>query len=292
MLDMLEDGRSRTNDWHYPHIGEFLFIFFMVACHLDPEECIRLWFEHGRLIGYGIIGEDPSFDCQVLPQYEWTGIESEAFAWAVDSITLFRQRDAHQWSGNLVSGARQDDLTRIHFLEEHGFRYSGQFAEVNMIRSLNEPIPNSAIPAGCQVQTMAEFEHISDRATAHRDVWQPWTVGKVSYEDYLRFMQLPGYHCDLDVVTLAPDGIIAAFVNGWVDPLNRIGDLGPVGARPVYRRQGFTRLALLECLRRMQAYGMDRVCISTGVSNTPALNLYGSLGFKVVNKYLDYVQLG
>jgi ribosomal protein S18 acetylase RimI-like enzyme len=51
-----------------------------------------------------------------------------------------------------------------------------------------------------------------------------------------------------------------------------------------------TRAVLLECLRRMQARGMDRVCVSTGVSNTPALRLYESLGFKMVNKYLDYVK--
>jgi len=38
----------------------------------------------------------------------------------------------------------------------------------------------------------------------------------------------------------------------------------------------------------MKTHGMDRVCISTGIANTPARNLYESLGFKVVNRYLDY----
>jgi ribosomal protein S18 acetylase RimI-like enzyme len=55
-------------------------------------------------------------------------------------------------------------------------------------------------------------------------------------------------------------------------------------------RQGLTRAVLLEGLRRMQAYGMDRVCVSTGVSNTPALRLYESIGFKVVNRYLEYIR--
>ena len=40
----------------------------------------------------------------------------------------------------------------------------------------------------------------------------------------------------------------------------------------------------------MEARGMDRVCVSTGVSNTPARRLYESVGFKIVNKYLDYVK--
>ena len=159
-----------------------------------------------------------------------------------------------------------------------------------MLRSLAEPIPEAMCPTGCQVRAVGGATEISNRAAAQRDVWQPWSVADVSDEDYASLMRLPGYHRDLDVVAVTPDGVIAAYVNGWIDPVNRIGDFGPVGARPAYRRQGLTRAVLLEGLRRMQARGMDRVCVSTGVSNTPALRLYESLGFKIVNKYLDYVK--
>ena len=121
-------------------------------------------------------------------------------------------------------------------------------------------------------------------------MWQPWTVGNVSDEDYAYFMRLPGYERELDVVAVAADGAIAAYVNGWIDPVNKIGDFGPVGARPAYRRQGLTRAVLLEGLRRMQARGMEQVCVSTGVSNMPAQRLYESVGFRIVNKTLDYVK--
>jgi ribosomal protein S18 acetylase RimI-like enzyme len=293
MLELLMQARSRTNDWHYAHVGELLFNFFMVACHLNPQKHIRLWHDaESMLVAYAILGEDPSFDCQVLPEYEWIGIENEAFDWAEQLVILLRQQDAKLWGGEFVSGSRQDDSSRIQFLEQYGFRYCGRFAELNMLRSLVEPILELKIPAGYQVCSMAEVDHISDRAAAHREVWQPWTVGNISTEDYVSFMQLPGYQRDLDVVTVTPDGVIASFVNGWLDPVNRIGDFGPVGARAAYRQQGLTRLALLEGLRRMRAYGMERVCISTGVSNTAARNLYESIGFRVVNQYLDYVKAG
>jgi len=291
MQGLLMEARAHTNDWHYFHVGELMWGFFMVACHLNPQEYIRLWHDNQtKLVAYAILGEDPSFDCQVLPEYEWSGIEAEAMAWAETRLTELRKHDAKQWSGNLVSGARQDDAKRITFLEQHGFRYRGEFAEVNMLRSLDKPIPESVLPAGCQVRTAAEVGEIPIRAAAHREVWHPWTVGNVSDDNYATFMQLPGYHRDLDVVAVTPDGVIAAYVNGWIDPVNRIGDFGPVGARPAYRRQGLTRAALLEGLRRMLARGMDRVCISTGVSNVPALRLYESVGFRIVNKYLDYVK--
>lgn len=291
MQGLLMEARSCTNDWRYSHVGELMWGFFMVTCHLNPQEYVRLWHDnHGKLVAYAILGEDPSFDCQVLPEYEWSGIEAEAMAWADTRLAELRKRDAKRWGGKLVSGARQDNARRIAFLEQHGFRYSGEFAEVNLMRSLDQPIPESALPTGCQVRALAEASDTSDRAGAERDVWLPWTVGNVSDEDYARLMRLPGYHRELDVVAVAPDGIIGAYVNCWIDPVNRIGDFGPVGARAAYRRQGLTRAVLLEGLRRLKARGMDRVCVSTGVSNTPALCLYESVGFRIVNKYLDYVK--
>jgi ribosomal protein S18 acetylase RimI-like enzyme len=291
MQALLMEARSRTGDWHYAHVGELMWWFFMVTCHLNPQEYIRLWHDNqGKLVAYAILGEDPSFDCQVLPEYEWSGIEAEAMAWALTRIGELRERDAQGWSGRLVSGARQDDARRIAFLEQLGFHYSGEFAEVNMLCPLDVPIPESVLFPGWQVRALAEAGETADRAGAQRDVWLPWTVGNVSDDDYARFMRLPGYDRELDLVAVAPDGVIAAYVTGWIDPVNRIGDFGPVGARPAYRRQGLTRAVLLEGLRRLKARGMDRACVSTGVSNTPALRLYESVGFQVVNRYLDYVR--
>jgi ribosomal protein S18 acetylase RimI-like enzyme len=292
MMRVLMQGRAQTGDWRYAHVGELLFNFFMVDCHLSPQAFIRLWHSGDILVGYAMIGEDPTIDWQVLPGYTWRcGIEAEALEWAMHLVDELRQGDPQKWGGAMVSGARQDDIARIAFLEQHGFRYNGEFAEVNMLRWLDAPIPEPALPAGCQARGLAdEAGEISQRADAQRQVWQPWTVGNVSDEDYARLMRLPGYKRELDVVTVTPEGVIAAYVNGWVDPLNHIGDFGPVGALPAYRRQGLTRAALLESLRRMRARGMERVCVSTGVVNVAARRLYESVGFKVVNRYWDYVQ--
>ncbi len=69
---------------------------------------------------------------------------------------------------------------------------------------------------------------------------------------------------------------------------DRIGGAIAVIAHTAYHL--FMRAALLECLRRMQTAGMNRVCVSTGETNTPARRLYESVGFRVVNRYLDYVK--
>lgn len=291
MRNLLMEARLQCgDDWRYWHVGDLAFWFFMVTCHLDPHEYIRLWYDaRDRLAGYAILGEDPSFDCQVLPEYAWSGIESEAFSWAEARLSELRQSDAQRWSGPVVSGARQDDTRRILFLEELGFT-PGTYIEVNMLRSLNEPIPEPVVPSGYQVRALSEAGETSNRAAAQRQVWHPYTVGNVSDDDYTRFMRMPGYQRELDVVAVAPDGVIAAYVNGWIDPVNRIGDFGPVGALPAYRQRGLTRAVLLECMRRMQAMGMERVCVSTGENNTPALRLYEGTGFRIKNRYLEFVK--
>jgi len=293
MYRLLMQGRLQTNDWHYPHIGDLAFWFFMVQCHLDPQQFIRLWHnEAGKLVGYAILGEDPTFDCQVLPGYEYGGIEDKALAWVKRCLDELRREDAARWGGKLVSGSRQDDALRIAFLEKHGFKPGGEFSEVNMICRLDGEVREAALPHGCEVRSYAGLAELTNRVGAQRDVWLPWTVGEVSDEDYAGFMNLPGYESALDVVAVAEDGVIAAYVNGWNDDTNHIGDFGPVGTRQAYRRRGLAKAALVECMRRMQAMGMDRVSVSTTMTNEPAIRLYESVGFRVVNRFIEYVHQG
>lgn len=290
MRDMLMEARLLTSDWRYAHVGELAFNYFMIAIHLNLQDHIRLWHDKGKLVGFAILGEDPLFDWQILPGYEWSGIEEEVLVWAEVRIVDLRKADEKTWGGDLVSGSRKDIPERIDFLEKHGFTYRGDFSEVNMILSLADPIPIPQVPVGFEVRAFLGSEEMADRALVQHDVWQPWSVGDVSEADYAFMTKMPGYEPDLDIVTVSPTGEIAAYVNGWLDPVNKIGDLGPVGAREPFRRRGLTRAAQLECLRRMKDMGMDRACISTGFANLPAQQLYQSIGFKIVNRYLDYTK--
>ena len=290
MRAMLMEARVLTSDWRYAHVGELAFNYFMVLIHLNPQENIRLWYEGPKLVGFAMFGEDPSIDWQILPNYEWQGIEFEALTWAEAHLSELRKQDGTKWGGALASGSRQDNPERIAFLETHGFSYCGDIAEVNMIRSLEIPIPEAPLPEGYVVRELMETGEVPARAEAERAVWLPWSVGEISDDDYTHLMLMPGYERDLDVVTVAPDGVIAAYVLGWLEPVNKIGDFGPVGAVTPFRRRGLTRAAQYEGLRRMKAHGMQRVCISTGFSNTAARNLYESVGFKIVNHYLDYTK--
>jgi hypothetical protein len=36
MQALLMEARARTDDWRYAHVGELMWGFFMVVCHLNP----------------------------------------------------------------------------------------------------------------------------------------------------------------------------------------------------------------------------------------------------------------
>ncbi|HSQ38277.1 MAG TPA: hypothetical protein VLS92_10340, partial [Acidimicrobiia bacterium] len=94
MQGLLMEARLLTGDWRYAHVGELMWSYFMVVCHLEVQRDIRLWHTgDGKLVAYAILGEAPSFDCQVLPGKEWSGIETEALAWAQERIAHLRRHD-------------------------------------------------------------------------------------------------------------------------------------------------------------------------------------------------------
>lgn len=290
MQALLMAARAQAGDWRNAHVGDLMWAFFLVTCQLDPREHVRLWHDaEGRLVAYAILGVDPPYDWQVLPDFAGAGIEDGALAWAEALRARLCQSEPSRWSDPLVTGARQDDAARIAFLEGRGFR-RGEYTEVNMLRSLSDALAQAPVPPGFEIRAVTGVAEAPMRALAEHIVWQPWSCGNISGDDYARLMALPGYERELDVVAVAPDGAIAAYVNGWLDPVNRIGDLGPVGALPDYRRRGLTRAVLIECLRRMRARGMERACVSTGEDNVPARGLYESVGFRVVNRYITYAR--
>lgn len=51
---LLMAARASTDDWRYGHVGDLLWSFFMVDCHLKPTEHIRLWHDAGMVVGYAM----------------------------------------------------------------------------------------------------------------------------------------------------------------------------------------------------------------------------------------------
>lgn len=276
-----------TGDWRHPHLGDLAFEAFMVDCHLDLRAHLRLWWNDGRLVGYAVLGEDPLFDCRVLPEWAWRGIEEEALGWAETRLAELQCAPPERWSHPLSAWAWQGDTERRALLGEHGFRHDGESASLVYLRSLATPPPVADVP-GFEVRAMSGPGEPEARAAAQREVWNARPVGAIDGHDYERLMASPGYQQDLDLMVVDSSSRVLAFAHGWVDAVNHIGYLGPVGALPGFRRRGLTRAAIAECLRRMRALEMESIELSTGSRNLPARRLYESLGFEVATQALRY----
>lgn len=289
MRALLMEGRAREGNGDYPHVGLLAWSVFLVDRHLGLRRHLRLWHDGPRLVAYALLGEDPAFDWQILPGCEGWGIDEEALAWAQGLAAELRAEDPARWSGPLIATSRDDDAARLGFLARHGFDYRGESAEVDLVRPLEEAFRPGPLPSGWRVRGLHAGE-VPARAAAHRAVWQQWAEGDVAAADYAALVRMPGYRRSLDIVAVGPGGDIGAYANCWLDPVNRVGDFGPVGAVPTWRRRGLTRAVLREGLRRLRAAGMKQAIVSTGVGNTAARSLYESVGFVPIGHHLDFVK--
>jgi mycothiol synthase len=286
---------ARRDTGHYAgywHIGGGLtWCTFLMAFRVDLSANIRLWEDRvGALVGFAIFGDDFSMDMQVRPDVRWQGIEEEMLVWAetrwresIDNPTIPQERKRDLFTGVLV-----EDAPRIAFLEHHGFTRGNKHL-VRFVRSLAAPIPapTRSVPDGFCVRGVAGEHEITNRASAHREAFHP---SRITDEGYARLMRMSEYDRDLDVIAVAPDGVIAAYAMCWVDGVNKVGEFEPVGTRPAFQRQGLARAALLEGMARMKARGAETALVSTGEENAGAIRLYESVGFRVVNQELTFTK--
>ena len=94
----------------------------------------------------------------------------------------------------------------------------------------------------------------------------------------------PGYRADLGLVVETAAGTHASCLIGWVDELNEIGLIEPVGTREAHRRQGLARALNLEALGRLRDAGMRYAQIGTTSFNDRAEAIYRSCGFEILDR--------
>jgi ribosomal protein S18 acetylase RimI-like enzyme len=291
MRAFLIDARRVTGHYAgYWHIGGGLtWCTFLMSFRVHLRANIRLWEDRaGALVGFAIFGDDFSMDLQVRPDARWQGIEEKMFAWAetrwresMDDPTIPQERTRDLFARVLV-----DDAPRIAFLERHGFT-RGDKPFLRFVRSLADPIPDPVLPDDFVVRGVAGENEITNRASAHREAFHP---SRITDEGYARLMRMSEYARDLDVVAVAPDGTIAAYAMAWVDRANKVSEFEPVGTRPAFQRKGLARAALLEGMKRMKARGAETALVSASGSETGAIRLYESVGFRHVNTEVAYIK--
>jgi len=217
----------------------------------DPNAiaATRLWLVDGEIKAAAWPHPD-SVDLFVHPDHRY--LEDTMMEWAE-----LRTRDEtpHDEGVQFSAMGYPRDEFRVALLASRGYRRTERFFYCRQ-RSLATPIPNFKLPKKFSFQHVKGEQDLQKRVDVHRAAFAP---SSMTVERYRRVTQAPSYRPELDLVIAAPDGTFIAQCLSWIDPVNRVGAIQPIGVHPNFRRQGFGKMICFETFRRLQAMGAYRV---------------------------------
>lgn len=248
-----------------------------------PHNIIRIWEdESGNAFGWGLLASAERVEYRVLPSVRGSALEEAILDWGIRSIEAWRR--ASGVDPRCVVECWDGDSTRLALLKHLGFASSDHLGVV-LTRALDDDPRQIERIEGWTVRGVRDPD-IDDRAETQREAFAPGSKTTPATWRYL--MTAPGYERDLDNIAVDADGRVGAAALVWLDHDTKIGEFEPVGTRPQFRRRGLGLAVLRRGLAKMRDRGMNTAMVGTNGDNAPAIALYRSAGFDVVNRSVDY----
>ena len=271
MLALIRAVRPREWWEDYPGLNDLVEMLQSSAVRAST----RLWLEGESLAGFTLVDEFNNLLCDAGPE-GWTALGDEFMRWGEECARRSGMRA-------LDSLSRPGDAARLTFLEGHGFKRSGE-ETILMQRDLRTPIPEAELPEGFAIRAAGGEAEAEALAELHRLAFgtEHMTTGS-----RLAIMRTPAYDPDLDLVTVAPDGRLAAYCmcsleegNGEA-PGPRAGWTDPVATHPGYQRLGLARALLFTGMRLLRDRGAEYARLGTSSTNMAMQMVAESAGFMV-----------
>ncbi len=163
------------------------------------------------------------------------------------------------------------EVCRAAGLSEHD--NTGREWEYDLTRVDTEVV----VPDGYLVTTLREQPDL-DRAAIARCIERSFDSG-VDLEPVARNLETnPMFLPELSVVALAPDGTVAAYCRGTVDPGNGVCGIDPVCTDPDHQRLGLGKAVVRQLMANQRARGGRFTYIGSAPPPAPGTFLYQSLG--------------
>jgi ribosomal protein S18 acetylase RimI-like enzyme len=289
VLDLLRVCRAASRERNWPNVAA-LRVSLMGCPTFDPTRDARLWEDAaGQVCGFAMVWRPRNhLVFFVHPEASGGKVEPQIMAWAVQ-----RTREIGKEQGERIRlrvRRPEGDAGLITLLERYGFdREEG--CSLRFTRPLDGPIPEPELPPGFTIRAVAGEAEVEARAALQREAFG---TSRQTVESRLAFMRDSAYVPNLDLVAVAPDRTLAAFVVGGIEPDEdlpgwpRHGFTDPLGTHPAFRRLGLARALLLEAFRRLQARGVEIVEVSTGSWNTATQALLTSVGYHLAHRVFAY----
>lgn len=267
------------------HAGDVAWRFFR-SNQFNPAESIQLWQQSqtGDIVGLGwYTAAHHGVDLLVGNSHRGTGLENRILGWAEQKLRQipFEQRGYSEIKIQVFEW----DKKREKVLNETGYRRD-MFHYIWFRYRLGQPLDKPALPDGFLIRPMT-VQDAAIRAELHN---QAFFTDDVTEASYVRVMGSTVYRPEHDLVVVTPDGKLAAFALGWIDPVLKTGMFEPVGVHPNFRRKGLAKAILYAGMEQMQAAGMRMAQVYTESPNLHAQKLYQALDFKIVSRQYDWVK--
>jgi mycothiol synthase len=252
----------------------------------EIQAATRVWETGaGRLAGYALLNHGQTFavlSFEVDHKAATDVLAGDMLAWGEHTY----QESFHDEAVELSSSVHDDQLERIALLEANGFVREAGYV-VYMERSLADPVPEAPVPPGFILRPVVgageDAAWISVCQAAHG-------TENMTLESRRSMTGTPQYDPDLDLVAVAPDGTLAAYVfaNFNRDEIaacgRAIGYTDPVATHPAYQRRGLARALLSEALRRLAQRGMQTARLGTSSENIAMQKAAQAAGFRIVDR--------
>jgi mycothiol synthase len=241
--------------------------------HYALSRAILFWEnEDAKIIGMVCPENRGHAHLQVHPVFRTAELETEMLA---NAEMCLAEHNPHTRKRTLTVWAHQDDPMRGQLLEARGYE-RGDWPEHQFGSTLNAPFHDSRLPPDYMMRAL-NADELPARALLSWRVFHPGEPDS-NYEGwrwYRDIQRCPMYRRDLDLVALAPDGQMAAFITLWYDDVTRTGYFEPVGTSPHHQRRGLAAALMNEGMRRLKSMGGVHATVA-GYSEA-AINLYGSV---------------
>ena len=256
----------------------------------NVQDNTRLWFDANDQIGFAFVDPYNNLRFELDQTVARPDIESEIVAWGVECI-----RRAMQVSGEsltLDANCRDDDTERIALLERHGFVMQ-EMRSLNMVRSLDKPIPAPQLPVGFSIRHVAGEQEVKALVALHRAAFG---TENMTVEERLAMMRVPEYDSELDLLVIAPDGGFAAYCmcSSSQEENERTGRnegyTDPVATHPDYQRRRLAQALLLTGFHKLKQLGIDTAVLSTSSDNIAMQRTAEAVGFRVQSTKLWYAK--
>lgn len=272
----------------YPSIVDLQELFGTPGLGLQA----RLWeAAEGRLAGFAFLtSTSGGLNMEIAAQATSSDLGTQMIIWAE---AHFRETyEGPEGSRILRVGCRDDDSERIALLERHGFA-PVSWHTVTMVRPLDEPVPAPRLPEGFTIRHLAGPQEVDQVVALHRAAFG---TTNMTVEQRLAMIHTPEYDQELDLVAVAPDGSLAAYLMCHFSRQENAltgcseGYTDPVATHPAFQRQGLARALLLTGLRLLKDRGLELAKLSTGSDNISMQETAHSAGFQVDSVKLQYAK--